>query len=109
MAKEKLDLSQQCALAVQKSNHILGCLRRSMATIPRKVILPFYSALLRPHPEYHTQVWGPQHRKDMDLFKRVQRRATRAERPLLQRQAERVGVVQPAEGSRETLLWPFSI
>ncbi|GAB0204937.1 hypothetical protein GRJ2_002959300 [Grus japonensis] len=28
--------------------------------------------------------------------------------PLLSGQAERAGVVQPGEGSRETLLWPFN-
>ncbi|KFW03975.1 hypothetical protein N327_00774, partial [Fulmarus glacialis] len=71
---KKLDMSQQWALAAQKANRILGCIKRSVASRSRAGILPLCFALVRPHLEYCIQLWSPQHKIDMDLLGHVQRR-----------------------------------
>lgn len=64
LGDEELDMTCQTRMPIVSWAASKG----SIGSRFREGILPLYSAPVRPHLGSCVQLWGPQHRKDMDLL-----------------------------------------
>ena len=72
-----LKVADHCHYASNKTNKILGLIKRTIKHRNTTVMVQLYKSLVRPHLEYCSPVWNPYYSKDKAMLENVQHRFTR--------------------------------
>ncbi len=73
----QLNFSIHIREAINKSNRLLGTIRRAYQFLDAETMMFLYKGLVRPALEYGVDVWAPHPQKDIEVLEAVQRRVTR--------------------------------
>ncbi|KAJ7400742.1 rna-directed dna polymerase from mobile element jockey-like [Pitangus sulphuratus] len=68
LVHNKLSMTQQCVVVAKKAGGILGCIRKSIASRSREVILPLYSDLVRTLLVCYVQFWALLSKRHMEFL-----------------------------------------
>ena len=74
---QQLKFTDHVQAKVNAANKTLGFIRHSFQYLDKEIFTLLYKALVRPHLEFASCIWSPQHKYNKDAIERVQRRATK--------------------------------
>jgi hypothetical protein len=72
-----MNFDQHISQITLKANRILGQLKRTFKYWTMPSFKTLYTAFVRPHLEYASQVWSPSKKKTIKQIEKIQRRATK--------------------------------
>ena len=73
MVDDKVDFDKHIQQQVNKTNSIMGLIRRMYRFLDDTSFRYLFQALVRPHLEYAKAVWSPFTKKDIDTIEKVQK------------------------------------
>ncbi|XP_076058549.1 uncharacterized protein LOC143035563 [Oratosquilla oratoria] len=69
--------TEHISKAAAKANSMLGKTERTFTCMDKEIFLALFPTLVRPYMEYAVQAWSPYKKKDINIWGKFQRRATK--------------------------------